>query len=140
MQVWGKQDTDVTSEATSRDRDVRRPNTTCGGSTLSWRWKRCWTAHHGKKAWEYSRRDCVHRTVRVRPGAEKLHAVLAGGLVAPRGKRFKKKPCPRWYTGQFIGSAKWKARLWGNVVGQEASFSGEGSLAERGAEYAHATR
>ena len=175
--VWGKQDPGVTSEATSRDRDVRWPNITCGGSTLSWRWKRCWTAHHGKsrstieggrgchrfvsvlrvdgtkiappgdlfdqpsvemhsiwgnlanhigdnvvlspeevillifpvteslyprppqslkhsKAWEYSRRDCVHKTVRVRPCAdcvatlEKLHAVWAGGLEAPRGKRF----------------------------------------------------
>ena len=70
----------------------------------------------------------MHKTVRVRPGADcvatlkKLHAVWAGGLVAPRGKRFLKKPSPRWYTGQFIGSANWKARLWGNVVGQKASF------------------
>ena len=84
------------------------------------------------KAWEYSRRDCVHKTVRVRPCAdcvatlEKLHAVWAGGLEAPRGKRFKKKTSPRWYTGQFIGSANWKAPLWGNVVGQEASFQEKG--------------
>ena len=28
--------------------------------------------------------------------------------------------------GQFIGRANWKARLWGNVVGQEASFQEKG--------------
>ena len=85
-----------------------------------------------RKARKYSRRDCVHKTVRVRPGAncvatlKKLHAVWAGGLVAPQGKRFLKKPSPRWYTGHFTASANWKARLWENVLGQEASFQEKG--------------
>ena len=41
------------------------------------------------KARNYSRRDCVHKTVRVRPVADcvatlkKIDAVWAGGLVAP---------------------------------------------------------
>ena len=84
------------------------------------------------KARKYSRRDCVHKTVRVRPGADcvatlkKLDAVWAGGLVAPRRKRDSENPSPRWYTGQFTGSANWKARLWGNVLGQEASFQEKG--------------
>ena len=84
------------------------------------------------KARKYSRRDCVHKTVRVRPGADcvatlkKLDAVWAGGLVAPRRKRDSENPSPRWYTGQFTGSANWKARLWENVLGQEASFQEKG--------------
>ena len=74
----------------------------------------------------------MYKTVRVRPGADcvanmiKLHAVWAVGLVALREKRLKKKPSPRWYTGQFTDIANWKARLWGNVVGQEANFQEKG--------------
>ena len=36
----------------------------------------------------------MHKTVRVRPGAEKLHVVWARGLVAPQGKRIKKTRVP----------------------------------------------
>ena len=74
----------------------------------------------------------MHKTVRVRPGADcvatlkKLDAVWAGGQVAPREKQISEKPSPRWYTGQFTGGANWKARFWENVLGQEASFQKKG--------------
>ena len=86
-----------------------------------------------RKARKHSRRDCVHNKYRKgSAGADcvaslkQLHAVWAGGLVAPRGKRFFLKPSPRWHTGQFTGSANWKARLWENGLEEEASFQEKG--------------
>ena len=52
------------------------------------------------KAQKYSRRDFVHKAVRVQPGADcvttlkKLDAVWAGGLVAPRENGIQKSRVP----------------------------------------------
>ena len=128
--VWGKQDTSVTSEATSRDRDVRWQNITCGGSTLSGRWKRCWTAHHGNsevfptRLRAQDRKGSARR--RLRHNLEKTRRCVGGRLSGPSGKAIFRNPSPKWHTGQFTGSVNRKARRWENVLGQEASFQEKG--------------
>ena len=63
---------------------------------------------------------------RLRRNLEKTRRCVGGRLSSPSGKAIFRNPSPRWHTGQFTGSANRKARLWENVLGQEASFQEKG--------------